>query len=338
MSAVIRLKAKELQEVLGGISPLIPSGSTEVPIGLHLKDDELIIVCLQGCVYQSVLNVIESDATVADCTFLYHNMEVLLNHGSEVNLEITPVSVKIEGDDFSASFPLAYSTCDVQTLKDVSFQPIAGTQYLDGLRSLTNANLATLLKISSPIIVEGEIALQKFPNVWIQARTMGLPICAVLDIDHVKLILRFRPKEVSTDITGTLVFRNNKSILQLPCKVNNSKDKLVSLLEDMSTQVMLSLGNYADRLRIASKTESKAHCKVTLFEHGIQTTIAHNNTEIALSAGDKNGAVLGVFSLPLQMWLTFLKVLNSEEIQILIGGSKVCLRTTTTAIVAHVLN
>ena len=337
MSAIINIKGTDLHDVLFDISPLIPSGSTEVPIGFHLIGDTLTIVCVAGCVYQSELSVNNEDNTEAHCTVLYHDITAVLHTKEELQLEFMPVGLSITGSDFDITLPMGYSVVDIQEVPVKEFKAIPNQGYLEGFKTLTHVGLDKLFKVNEPVIVNKDISIQKYPCVWIQTRTIGLPFEAVLDMAHIKLLTRFKPTHVSDDRPGTLVFKNEHSVLQLPAKVNNTTESFVSLIEDMKDTVQLDITHYVDRIKAATKTDSKSHCKVTLYAGGIKTSVSHNKIEMALKCGNTSSDVVTVFSMPLQLWLTMLRCLDSDVIEILAGGQKICLRTLTTAIVAHVL-
>lgn len=336
MSAIVNVKAYDLKRVFESINPLFPSGSKEIPIGISLRNGKLTIVCLQGVVYQATIPVDEPDVT-GDATILYYNILPLIPTDGKIQLQLTPNNLQLVSEDFEAQFPFGYSVVAVQDFPNLVYANIPGVAYLDGLRHLTRLNLDKLYSINSPIVVVNNMSLQKFPNTWIQVRTNGLPFSATLDTDHVKLIEKFEPHEVSISIPNSLVFKNENSILQVPCRPNVDSTLITSLMEDMGDPITISLEKYLDKIRNMSKINSKAHCKIAIYSTGVKTSIQHEGTTVSVATENLSGDVLKVFHFPIQLWITFLRGLGGTTAQILCGGDKICLRTATMIIVSRVL-
>lgn len=336
MSAVLTVKASDLNKAISAINPLFPKGSAAIPIGLYVRKGHLKIVCLQGVVYQADIPV-DDDFADYSATIMYYNITPLLPSSGELYLEFTPVSVILTGDGVEAEFSFGYSIVAEQNFSGLVFTSVSSSTYLDSFSHLLNLGLDKLYGLISPVVVMGDVSLQKFPNTWVQVRSNGLPFNATLDIEHVRLITKFMPTQVCTSIPNTLVFKNATSVLQVPCKNNVDNKKITELMSDMGDPIQINIKYYLERIRSMIKVDSKTHCKISIYNTGIKTTVAHENTSISISAGKTDGEVIKVCHLPIQVWSSLLKGLSAETIQILIGGDKLCLRTTTMIIVTRVL-
>lgn len=336
MSAVVTVRSVDMCRALSTLRPLFPKGSSEMPIGLHMEAGVLKIVCLQGLVYQASVPV-DDNLAINHATVMYYDISTLLPSTGDLELEFTPVGVSLCGHGIEAEFPLGYSVVEEQDFSKLVFSSIANSGFSEGLNRLLNMNLEKLYNQISPIAIHGEISLQRFQNVWVQVRSLGLPFTSVLDSDHVKLLIKFAPLEVCTSIPGTLVFKNSVGIMQLPCKPDNDSGKITDFMQDLGEPVQLTTKSYLERVKQIAKVDSKTQCKITLYKSGLKTTVTRNNTSVSVSTGETDSEVLQVCHLPMQVWLTYLRGLDSETIQILIGGGKICLRTQSMIIVARVL-
>lgn len=326
---------QELKVVLESLTPLFPQGSKEIPVGFHFSGYQLTIVCLQSVVYQAQLELQES--LTSYCTIMYNNIAPLLEKTGFVKLEVTPVSLIIHGGDFDVEFPFGYSNVEEQDIPSEGYKPITQSMYYTGFRAILNIGLDKLYKLDPPIQLNEGIAVQKFPNVWLQVRTPGLPICTTIDRTHLKLIQNFNPQAVCDEVPGVLTFMNRNAVLQIPCKAANSSSSVTDLLSDMDSEITLRLGNYYERLNVATKVSGNTPCKISIREDGITTTVMSNGVQVSLSCGANEGEFLNAVQLPLQLWMAFLKGIETNTFQILVGGDKICLRTQNLIIVTHVL-
>lgn len=334
MSTVV-VNQGELKVVLESITPLFPQGSREIPVGFHFNGDHLTIVCLQSVVYQAEIELQENLTTY--CTIMYNNIAPLLEKTGFVELEVTPVSLIIRGGDFEIEFPFGYSDVEEQDIPADGYKPMSAAMYFNGFRSILNIGLEKLYKLDPSIILDGDIAVQKFPNVWLQVRTPGLPICTTIDRTHLKLIQNFSPQAVCDEVPGVLTFMNKNSVLQIPCKASNTSTNVMDVLGDMHDEVTLHLGNYFDRLNVATKVSGNSPCRIAIHEDGIVTTVVSGGVQVSLSCGANDGKLLNTIQLPLQLWMAFLKGIETNTFQILVGGDKICLRTQSLIIVTRVL-
>jgi hypothetical protein len=336
MSSGVTLKAYDLLKALNALTPLFPKGTSEMPIGFHLAQGRLKIVCLSGVIYQSSL-VTYDELAVGHATVLYHDITPLVPTSGQVVIEFTPISVIITGDGFSVELPFGYSVVEEQDFSKIVFSSISSTGFSESLKRLLNMNIEKLYNTISPITINNGLALQRFQNTWIQVRVLGLPFEAVLDSEHVKLLVKFSPTEYYVANNSTLIFKNPTGILQLPCKASTDHSKITDLMEDLGEPVQLNLEKYLDKVKQMVKIDSKQHCKITVYKNGLKTTISYNNTTMSVYSGDVESEVVAVTHLPLTLWITYLRGLDSSVIQILVGGGKICLRTQSMVIVARVL-
>jgi len=336
MSSVVRLKASNLRKVLTTIKPLFPKSTTEIPLGLQMSNGKLNIVCLQGLVFQSTIPV-DDVLALNTATILYHDISTLLPSEGDIDIEFTPTHIYVYAKDFDVKFPVGYSVVEEQDFSKLAFSSINNSGFVEGFSRLLNMNLEKLMNQVSPIVVRNGLALQRFHNIWVQVRTTGLTFNAVLSTDHIKLLNKFVPSEVCTSIPGTLVFRNSTGILQLPCKPDNDTSKVTELMNDLGEPVNLHIRSYLERVKQIAKLDTKAHCNITLYKEGLKTTVSNNQVELSVKLGNTEHDVLQVCKLPIQLWITLLRGLDADIIQVLIGGGKICLRTGSTVILARVL-
>ncbi len=336
MSDGIVVSAASFTNILSTLRVLVPKGDTEMPIGVYVNNGVLTIVCTQGCVYQAEVEI-DDITTVAETTVLYRDISTLVPMTGEVELEFNSTYMSIHGEGFDADFPAAFSVVEKYNFSEVTFVEITSSMYLSGLMTILGTGLERLYNKISRIMIWDSVAVQKFPNVWIQVRANGLPVEAVLDTSHVKLLTQFSPTKVSISDASTLVFSNKTATLQLPCRPVQDKTKITELMSDMTPVSQFNISSYLEKLRSAVRFGAKEHCKIALHSSGIRTILSHSNVSVKVSMGDIHSDVVGVFELPIQLWLSLLRGIGSENVEVLYGGNKVCLRTPFTIIVAHVL-
>ena len=336
MSSILTLKASDVRRAFSALTPLFPKGSSNMSVGLHLSKGHLKVVCLQGVVYQADIPV-DDELAIADATIIYYNITPLLPSIDNVYMEFTPMSVRLFGDDFETEFQLGYSVVEVQDFSKLVFSNIISNVYADGFSTIQHLGLEKLYNLPSPVIVMKDVAIQKYPNTWVQVRTSGLPFDATLDITHVNLLLKFAPKEVCTSIPNTLVFKNANALLQIPYKRNVDNNNILSLMQDLGEPITINIKRYLEKLKSMARVDTHSKCKISLFADGMKSTINYENTSISVSTGNCYGEAIKVCHLPMRMWLNYLNNIGAENIQILVGGDKLCLRTQSTIIITHAL-
>ncbi len=333
----ITISLSSLRPVLDMLQLLVPKGESEVPVGLHKKGSELYITSTQGCAYQSHITI-DYDGVI-DTTFMYRDITPLLPTMGDVMLYVLPNYVEISGEGFSVSFPIAYSTVEVLEIGTTNFRDIDSTVYQTGLSKITGMGLEKLLLKVSPIIIRDNIAIQKYPNVWVQTRANGLGVSAVIDTVHTKLLTRFSPTGVTDSIPGTLLFKGRNGTLQIPCRADNDSSSVKDLLVDMESVLTINLQSYLDKVRTLSKIDPKGHCNVILYESGMFTRMSVANSNMKIGIGNTTGEVVQTVTLPIQLWLSFLKCIGTDtRVEILVGGGKLCLRTPFVIILTRVLS
>lgn len=336
MSELLEVDASVLRKVFINLSSLLPKGTNTMPVGVHIKSGTVTIVALQGCVYQAEVPTTDLDA-IHDVTIMYHDISPLLVGCNRIEFEVTPSSLIVNGEDFSVEFPFGYSSVAVQNFSNVSFKELNNYAYLDSFKKLISMNLDKLYNVASPIIILGDVALQKYGNTWVQVRTTGLSVNATVDLDHIRLLLKFVPTGVCISTPNTLLFKNKYSVLQLPCKRNIDSSLITDLMKDMTEPVTVNVKSYLERVKNIAKLESKQHCNIIVCEKGLKTTVTNAQSTVSVSTGDASSKVQKVVQLPMQLWLSCLRGLDADVIQILTGGDKICLRTQSVIIVTHAL-
>lgn len=338
MSTIVTIHAHDLLDVCSTLKNLVPSGSLEIPLGIKVVNGEMYFTCTTGVNYQTILKCDEDDVNLT-ANVLYYDISMLIPSSGLVSLEFLSHGVNIIGDGFLVEFNNSYSIVEDPEFPDVTYRASNPTLYSEGLKNLLNMGLNKLYSLQTPIVLLNDIALQMFPNTWVQVRVSSLNLQAILDYDHAKLLLKFSPTQVAMcSENNTVLLKNGNGVLQIPYKPVTDATNITALLEDLNTSCKFSIEHYLDKLRNVSKLNPKSSCKLAVFETGIKTTIKHNSSSVEVATGDITGSCLKVVHLPIQLWLTLLRGLGSSYIEILTGGDKLCLRTQATVIVTRVLH
>lgn len=339
MSTILDIQTEELHEALRPLSKLFPKGSKTVPIGLHVEDGELTVVCQQGLVYQAILDA-GNTVAVAHATILYFDITSLLTGDvdSMTHICFEVNHVKVYNEVFSIVLQHGYSVVDKVTYINNSMNRIAQDMYLNGIKSLAGMKLNNLYHMQTPICIINNVMLQKFPNTWVQVRADGLNIRAIIDLEHLQLLSVFKPEFVSDVNGGIITFKRKKSILRIACKPLQDSDKITAMMDELNKPVPIKLGRYADNIATLLKYESHITCQVALYATGLCTTVNSNGVTFSASTGEASGELIKVFHYPADVWYAFLRVLGVDRIEILYGGDKVCLRSSLAVIVTRVLH
>lgn len=328
----------DLLPVLDTLRHLIPKGTKTLPVLIECEKGYLTFVCLSGCYYHSIIKVDATDI-VASTTVLYYNTIPLLGASKEVSFNFEHNYVTMSGEYFDIKFNLAYSTVTKLPLENRNYKPINGNIYSSSLKTILNMGLDRQYGTHVPIISCDEMLLVKYPNMWVQAKSTGFPMNAVVEPEHMSLLLSFNPSGICSDDHGVVTFINKQGTLQIPIKViQEDTVYITSLLDDMSVVAELQLGGHIDQIRNIEKLYGKEICDVAVFERGLKTSIKKSDIDAAVTVGACTGEVKAVSRLPINLWITILKAVGKIKLQILAGGGKICLRTPYLIIVTRVLN
>lgn len=334
MSATVKLSSAKLHECFQCLSLVAAKGSQLTPVSLSLKKDILTMTCLQGCVIQYSLNV-ESTGN-EEFVFMFYDVTPIIPLTGDAEIEIDNYEVQVKGDSFKCAFPRGYGEPETYDFSQCSYTAIEHKDFSTGLKTILGMNLDKFYGQAVPVNIYGDIAVIKHACCYVQARAWGLPFTAQLDPDHVKMLIKFQPLEVSTSIADTIVFRRKNSIMQLPCRYEIPKNNFTEFLKGMESKCRVTLGGLHDRVREAAKVSNKSKCEILGTRAGLQVTITIENASSSLSVGDMNGDIQFVCMFHIQVFLAILKALGSGEIEILTGGDLVCLRTQTLIVLIRV--
>ena len=336
MSSSVVVNTRVLRPILATLSRLVPSGSTTIPIGIHVKDGMMTIVCVQGCLFQRAITVEDTDI-LYDATVIFRDVTALLEGEDAVEFQLMPVGVSLKTASLHVTFPMGYSTVELQQFPTAGYKTIQGVGYHEGLRVFKRAALDKLEKRAMSIKLDNGVALQKYPNVWIASRVSGMPINAVFEAEHIQLIDWFSPTEVYTEAPGSIVLKNKDGYLQIPCTAVNDTTKITDLMQDLSEPVRVKVTDYMDKLTSAQRMLAQSMCHVTVTSDGFLTRCSAENISVELKVGECSGAVIEAFDVPIQLWISTFKAINSDVLEILVGGGKVCLRTAEIIMLLRVL-
>lgn len=337
MSTVLEVKASDIRKCFQELSMLIPKGAKELPVGISLQAGNLHVISTTGCVYIHSIDV-DDTLSMEYVTILFHNVAALLsNEKDNVTLDFSPIGLTITGETFEVDFKKGYSVVEEPTFNDISFKGMQDSGWDNNLNKLIGMNLEKVYSAIRPITFYSDVAVQKYPNTWVQVRTLGIKDSMLLDTDHVRLLTHFNPTMYAKVGKDSMLFCRGNSFLQLPIKEVTSSNLVLDMMKDLGDPVTITLGHYLEQLRNVAKVSSRAQCKVTITEKGISTTVTEDGASISTHTGDIHAKVLKVFNIPIAVWITFLKALGTDSIQILVGGEKLCLRNHSMIILTRVL-
>lgn len=331
------VKASVLRSCLEDISPLFSKGSSTVPLGLKIENEKLTVVCNNKCSYLNSIDLEEQSTGSQELVIVYRNLLDYLPYNGNLEIEMHPKGVTIYNDDISVTLPEGYSEFKPLDNTGLEYKPINSTGYLSGLRSLLNFNLASITKMEKPITVYQQLSVLKYPQLIVQARTMGLPFSGVLTPEIANLILKFQPEEVCDSMPAFLLFKRNDAYLQVSREQLSTENNFMDYMEGLSEPVTLFMDKYIDKIRSMSKINSTSVCEISLHSEGMSSCVKQEGISIAANVGNCQSPVLSAFKMPISIWQLCIRALGEGNAQILYGGDKVCLRTQSIIIIARVM-
>lgn len=337
MSSAVKVGATVLRGVVEVLHHLVPKGESSMTVGLCVEKGTMVITCLQGCSYQATLPV-ESTGTFAHMSILYRDILPLMSGSDDIEVDFENDGVTFHTDLFSTYFRKSYGVVQKQPEPKGEFKQFTSSIYWSGLNRINKLTLDKMYNMPSPILIMANLAMQKYPNTWVQVRADGLPISGALDAQHVKLLLAFNAISVNMNEQGVLALKNKNAVMRIPYRPNNSQEKITKLLSDMTPICRFGGKGYLDRLRSMFKFATKEYCQITVHTEGLSTKTTNDGTEVVIKCGNTDSKVAGVVQLPVQLWLLLLRSVEDESAEILLGGGKICLRTVSLIIVTHVLS
>lgn len=335
-SGTIVVPAVRFLDYISYLTPLFPKGSSTVPIGIDVTGNILTLTCTQGCYFQSTIEISNADNIVKTATVLYCNVTEFVPSVGELYLEFLPFGLKVSGSGFDVVFPHAYSLINKVKFPDVDYETIPTTGYTAGLKYLLNMNLSSIYMSEKPIHIYRDVSVLKYPSMYVQVRTVGLPFYGTVTPEHVKLICRFAGTEVYADNPDYLLFRRNDSYLQVPRKTLSEENTFLRNMEGLSDPVTLDFDKYLERLRVMNKV-GKANVNLALHKEGLSTSVSFDNITLTDHINKTDSEVVKAFHLPMAVWLSVVKACGSGYVQILYRSDVVCLRTQYIIILVRVL-
>lgn len=334
MSTVVTLPAKELRDVFSTISLVVAKGSQLTPVSLELKDNKLSFVCLQGCVVQGSVAVASNE--IAALVFMYYDVTPIMPPSGNVDVALFEYGVEVTGDDFSCAFPIGYSEVTEYDFSECKFTKIENDAYINSLRTVLGMNLDKLYGKPVPFSIYGAVAVVKHPCCYVQTRMYNVPFQAQIDPEHIKMIIRFKPWEVSTTIPDTLVFRKGSHTLQIPCRSRMGENDFVSFLKGLKSIGVMSATGLYDRVNYSSRVSTKSRCRLEITGGGIKISTTIDNATSTVSSGDVSTEILYTATFPISTLLAFLRAIGDDKMEILAGGELLCLRTQNLIILVRV--
>lgn len=334
MSTVLTLPAKELKECFSALSLIAAKGSQLTPVSLILKDQKLSFVCLQGCIVQGSIAVASNE--IANAVFMYYDVTPIMPPSGNVDVALYDYGVTVAGESFTCSFPTGYSDVTEFEFSDHKFTKIENNAYIDSFRVMLGMNLDKLYSKPVPVTVFGNVAVVKHSCCYVQTRMYNLPYKAQIDAEHVKMIMKFKPWEVSASSPNTLVFRKGNIVLQIPCRTGIGENDFPEFLKDMKTVCMVNAGGLYEKVNYTAKVSSKSKCTILTTARGIKISVNIDNASSSISNGDMSGDITFTTFFPISTLLAFLRAIGDDTMEILTGGELLCLRTQNLIILVRV--
>ena len=339
MSTVLTVSTEELASCFGELALLIPKGSKDLPVGVDLQAGVLSFYHNAGTVYLHKFDV--NSSNVEHCTVLFYNIGELLTAtgNQETYLEFLDTGLHVYNDISDLQLNHGYSSVAYPEFPDAGYIDLPATGWKDSLQTVLNMGLDRLYMQAKPIVVtEGESIL-KYPNTWVKCKTLALNLNKILDIEHVRLLTKFRPNAYQIYTHESLLFKRGDAFLMLPCKtpddLKDTAEFFQSAMSKMSEPVTINVAHYTNSVRSLSKICNKAVCNLIIYESGVKTVIDESGANMSVTCG-KSGKVVGTAQIPIAVWLVFLRALGTDRIQIMLGGDILCLRNQSLIILTHV--
>lgn len=331
------VKCSLLKSCLSDLTPLFSKGSSIVPVGFSVNKSVLTIVCNNKCSYLNSIELDEEVIGVQEVVVQYKNILDYLPNTGTIDIEIQSNGIYLSNESVSLTLPAGYSEYKTIETKGLNFKPIVSTGYLSGLKALLNCNLVSLTKMEKPITVYQQLSVVKYPQLLVQARTMGLPFSGVFTPELINLIVKFQPTEVCDDSPTFVLFKRKDAYLQVSREPVTSANNFMDYMKDLSDPIQFDMQGYAEKVRCMTKLGNNCECTVVLHSNGLSSSITQEGVTVSNKLGDCNSEVKKVFKLPIGIWNLCIRALEDSTAQILYGGDKVCLRTQSIIIIARVM-
>lgn len=334
MSTTITVPSRDLRDCFSTLALIAHKGSQLTPASLILQNGKLTFICLQGCVVQSSLSVPCDE--IANLVFMFHDVTPIMPPSGNVDVALFDYGVVVTGEDFSCQFPLGYSDVTEYDFSECRFTQIENNAYLDNLRIILAMNLDKLYGKPVPFTLFENVAVVKHSCCYIQTRTYGIPFQAQIDPEHIKMLIRLKPYEVSDTIPDTLVFRKGSNVLQIPCRSRVDENDFMLYMEQLKVVGTVSASKLYERVNYSSKIGSKSRCRIHVTESGIKITTNSDNASSSVSNGDMSKEITFTAMFPIPVLLAFFRAIGDSQMEILAGGELFCLRTQNLIILVRV--
>jgi len=315
---------------------LIPKGQTTVPLRVQLKGGKLSFLVRGTCTYHAAISV--STDEVADVTVNFLEVSEYIPVDATVDVEIAGSSgIRIESNAVCLILVPAYSTVDDIDLPDCSWKSLENSSLLIALHTLAGTGLEGLYKTSPPLEMFGNLALLKYPNIYVQMRAPDLGMSVAMTQECAKYVHKFAPSSYALLSNDTLVFKKYETLLYVPVKCINSGTTCKDLIPEGGVSLRLDLDGFLSRLSALRKLNAD-RCGISLYNKGLTVSVSVDMSSITTSVGDRESGFLASFMLPMQLAYICFRLLGNSLCEILYKEGVLCLRTPTLVIVVHVLS
>ena len=334
MFAELDIKGSTLKSVLSDMATLIPSGSKTVPLGIDLSKGVLTFTCNGQCNCEETVKV-NSDESFS-ITVVYSSISDLIPSGEQVKLTLQDSGMSIETSRISRFFRMAYSVVPKLEYTLPTMREIPGVNAVQRLRALTKTQLANMYNREASIEIRNEVAIMKYPNLWMQVRVPGFPCNCTLTQECARTLMTFGPRAFGELSHDTLVFKRDNALLFVPIGLCSDSQAIGSLLlEDMHI-TRLPVGKFVDNLKMLRSLGCKT-ARVSMLSMGLTVHGDCTDGSVDVYLGDKESDYLCSVELPTELLLLAVGLFTDTTAEFLYKEGILCLRNQDTAIVLRVL-
>lgn len=339
MSTSITLRTSKLASCFGELTLLLPKGIKDMPVGISLQAGVLTFFHSYGLTRVGLDDKYHD--CVEYCSIIYYDIADLLwtSKTEETTLEFQTNAVFISNANQQLVLRHGYGEVACPEFPTAGYTDIQDNGWRDTLHSMLNMGLEKLYMKAEPIAIADGTSIWKYPNTWIRCLTASFDLCKLLDSDHVRTLVKFKPESYLALSHDSILFKRGDSYMLLPCReikeLEETKKSFNELMRKLSEPVTLNLEHYTESIRSLSKVCSKPICDLTVYEKGLKTAITEGDTSMSVICGVAEKPI-GTAQMPVNVWLTFLRALGNGMIQVMIGGDILCLRNQSLIILTHV--
>ena len=334
MLAGVVLKSSVLKSLFSDLSSLIPAGAKNVPVGFNLSKGVLRVTCNALCNYEAEISVNSTDTVLV--TVLYSSLQDLVSNEGESTLELQEMGINVISGDVTRFFKVAHSMVSPIEYGDLNWKTIGSSYAISALRMLAKTPLVSLYKKEPPVDVFNELAILKYPNIWVQARVPGFPCNVTFTQDCIKVISAFSPKQLCMYNNDYVVFGKPGAKLFVPVKMCTDVSTIAQLIPKDGKCVRLGMGKFGNSLRLL-KLSGCSRASISMFEKAI---VVQGNTEdgnVRLRLGSDESKFFCSFDLPVELLMFCFNLFTDCLVDLIYKEGVLCIRNQDLVLVVRAL-